>query len=133
MQQSILTATTAKVIYGGMSNGGDLRDVSAWAGEHREPQATFYAGGVDPTRSPAQPGRRLTDRDDTGRQHAIGSLYRPVLPVDAIQQLPPGLAWLFYRSDAPLLVETRPAGLMAPYAALSGFTPRHPVTGIGPS
>lgn len=126
MQQAILTATTAKLIYGGMSNGGDLRDVSSWAGEYRQAQATYYAGGPDPTRSPAQPGG-LADRDNEGRQHAIGSIYRPVLPVDALQQLPPGRAWLFYRSDKPLLVETRPAGLIAPYQALSGYTPLHPV------
>jgi hypothetical protein len=92
----------------------------------RVPQATYYAGGPDPTRSPAQPGR-LADRDDSGRQHAIGSLYRPVLPVDALQQLPPGRAWLFYRSDPPLLVESRPAGLITPFHALSGYTPLIPV------
>ena len=50
-----------------------------------------------------------------------------MLPVDALQQLPPGRAWLFYRSDKPLLVETRPAGLIAPYQALSGYTPLQPV------
>lgn len=123
MQQAILTATTAKVIYGGMSNGGDLRDVSSWAGEYRQAQTTYYAGGADPGRAPAQPGR-FSGHEDAGRQHSIGTLYRPVLPVDALQQLPPGRAWLFYRSDAPLLVETRPAGLIAPFHALSGYTPR---------
>ncbi len=87
MQQAILTATTAQVIYGGMSNGGDLRDVSSWAGEYRQAQATYYTGGPDPTRSPAQTGQ-LADRDNEGRQHAIGSLYRPVLPVDALQAAP---------------------------------------------
>ncbi len=121
-QQAILTATTAKLIYGGMSNGADLRDISAWAGEYREPQVTYYAGGIDPTRSPVQPGR-LTGDDDRGRQHAIGSTYRPALPVEALQQLPPGRAWLFYRSDRPLLTETRPAGLMSPFEVLSGYTP----------
>ncbi|GIF41860.1 type IV secretory system conjugative DNA transfer family protein [Actinoplanes xinjiangensis] len=127
LQQAILTATTAKVIYGGMSNGADLRDISSWAGEYRQAQTTYYAGGPDPAHSPDRPGR-LADRDASGRQHAIGSLYRPVLPVDALQQLPPGRAWLFYRSDAPLLVETRPAGLMPPYKALSGYTPLLPLT-----
>lgn len=122
-QQAIVTATTAKVIFGGMSNGDDLRNVSGWAGEFREAQTTFYSGGLDPTRSPAQPGRLTTD-EGAGRQHAVGSLYRPVLPVDALQQLPPLHAWLFYRSDAPLLVETRPAGLMEPYRVRSGYTPQ---------
>ncbi|SCL21199.1 Type IV secretory system Conjugative DNA transfer [Micromonospora aurantiaca] len=127
VQQSILTATTAKLIFGGMSNGADLRDISGWAGEYRETQVTYYAGGVDPTRSPTQPGR-LGDRDGGGRQHAVGSLYRPVLPVDALQRTPPLHAWLFYRSDAPLLVETRPAGLMEPFRARAGYTPAGQVT-----
>lgn len=122
-QQSIVSATTAKLIFGGLSNGADLRDISGWAGEYREAQTTFYSGsGVDPTRSPAQPGR-LTSPDGSGRQHAVGSLYRPRLPVDALQQLPPLHAWLFYRSDPPLLVETRPADFMEPYRARSGYTP----------
>jgi type IV secretory pathway TraG/TraD family ATPase VirD4 len=114
IQQAILTATTAKVIFGGMSNGADLRDISGWAGE-------YYSGSGDATRSPSQPGR-LTTSDGAGQQHAIGGLYRPVLPVEALQQLPPLHAWLFYRSDAPLLVETRPAGLMAPYRDRAGYT-----------
>ncbi|WP_225854388.1 type IV secretory system conjugative DNA transfer family protein [Micromonospora sp. ALFpr18c] len=122
VQQSILTATTAKLIFGGMSNGNDLRDISGWAGEYRETQVTYYAGGIDPTRSPTQPGR-LGDRDAGGRQHAVGGLYRPSLPVDALQRIPPLHAWLFYRSDAPLLVETRPAGLMEPFRARAGYTP----------
>ncbi|MBN1171964.1 MAG: type IV secretory system conjugative DNA transfer family protein [Micromonosporaceae bacterium] len=121
-QQSILTATTAKLIFGGMSNGSDLADISGWAGEAREAQTTFYTGGVDPTRSPMQPGR-LTGDQGAGRQHAVGSLYRPRMPVDAIQQLPPLHAWLWYRSDAPLLVETRPAGLIEPYRLRGGWTP----------
>jgi type IV secretion system protein VirD4 len=122
-QQAILTATTAKLIFGGMSNGGDLRDISGWAGEFREPQVTYYGGGAnarDMMRSPAQPGG-LVAQEETGQLHAVGGLYRPRLPVEAIQQLPPLRAWLFYRSDQPLVVETRPAGLMEPYAALSGY------------
>jgi type IV secretory pathway TraG/TraD family ATPase VirD4 len=121
-QQAILTATTAKLIYGGMSNGNDLRDVSAWAGEYREAQVTYYAGGngaaAAMARSPAQPGG-FTSTDDVGRMHAVGGMYRPVLPVEAIQQLPPLHAWLFYRSDPPLLVETRPAGLLDPFRQLA--------------
>jgi hypothetical protein len=70
---------------------------------------------------PAQPGS-LVAQSETGKLHAVGGVYRPRLPVEAIQQLPPLHAWLFYRSDQPLLVETRPAGLMGPYAALSGYT-----------
>jgi type IV secretory pathway TraG/TraD family ATPase VirD4 len=124
-QQAILTATTAKLIYGGMSNGADLRDISGWAGEYRETAITQYAGGMgieDVMRSPAQPGG-LGDRNGTGQMHAIGTQYRPVLPVDALQQLPEFHAWLMYRSAAPLVVETRPAGLMEPFVALSGYDP----------
>ena len=128
-QQAILTATTAKLIFGGMSNGNDLRDVSGWAGEFRESQVTYYAGGTTPESAMRGPtsGGGLAGDGDVGRMHAVGGLYRPALPVEAIQQLPPLFAWLFYRSDPPLLVETRPAGLMEPYRALSGFAPTLPV------
>jgi hypothetical protein len=112
-QQAILTATTAKLIYGGMSNGNDLRDVSAWAGEYREAQVTYYAGGngaaAAMARSPAQPGGFTAPTTSAGCTRSA-RMYRPVLPVEALQQLPPLHAWLFYRSDPPLLVETRPAG-----------------------
>lgn len=43
-QQAILTATTAKIIYGGMSNEADLRNVSSWGGELRQVDATTYGG-----------------------------------------------------------------------------------------
>jgi type IV secretory pathway TraG/TraD family ATPase VirD4 len=123
-QQAILTATTAKLIFGGMSNGADLRDISGWAGEFRESQVTYYAGGsMDSAVRGPQPGGGLANPADTGRMHAVGGLYRPNLPVEAIQQLPPLHAWLFYRSDPPLLVETRPAGLMEPYQRLAGYAP----------
>jgi type IV secretion system protein VirD4 len=124
-QQAILTATTAKLIFGGMSNGADLRDISGWAGELREAQVTYYAGGSsrsDIMRSPARPGG-LVPQEESGQTHAVGGLYRPRLPVEAIQQLPPLHAWLFYRSDQPMVVETRPAGLLEPYASLAGYAP----------
>jgi type IV secretion system protein VirD4 len=121
-QQAIVTATTAKIIFGGMSNGADLRDISGWAGEFREPQVTYYGGGDtsdQALRPPTRNGGLIGQ--DAGRPHAVGGLYRPRLPVEALQQLPPLHAWLFYRSDAPLLVETRPAGLIEPYRRLSGY------------
>jgi type IV secretory pathway TraG/TraD family ATPase VirD4 len=127
-QQAILTATTAKLVFGGMSNGADLRDISGWAGEFREAQVTYYSGAAgthDIVRSPVQPGG-LVPQSESGQTHAISGLYRPRLPVEAIQQLPPLYAWLFYRSDQPLLVEARPAGLMEPYAALAGYTSTMP-------
>ncbi|MET7399249.1 type IV secretory system conjugative DNA transfer family protein [Dactylosporangium sp. NPDC005572] len=121
-QQALLTATTAKLIYGGLSHGEDLRNISGWAGECRDPQVTYYSDGTPTTgmmRGP-KPGGGPVGDDTVGRTHAVGSPYRPVLPVEAIQQLPPLHAWLFYRSDPPLLVETRPAGLMDPYRQLAG-------------
>lgn len=122
-QQAILTATTAKLIFGGMSNGSDLRDISTWAGERRQAQITYFGGGAGTTNlRRAQTG--LGDREEG--QHSVDGLYRPVLPIDALQQLPPLHAWLFYRSDPPLLLETRPAGMMEPYQRLSGFTPASP-------
>lgn len=131
-QQAILTATTAKVIFGGMSNGNDLRDISGWAGEYRQPQVTYYAGGTtteQAMRGPT-PGGGLAGDGDVGRMHAVAGLYRPALPVEAIQQLPPLHAWLFYRSDPPLLVECRPAALMEPYRALAG-SPAIPAPRLG--
>lgn len=123
-QSAILTATTAKLFFGAMSNSDDLQNVSGWAGEARTPEITYYAGGAtaeDAMYGP-QPGGGLAGSQDTGRMHAVGSQWRPVLPVEAIQQLPPLRAWLFYRSDKPMLVETRPAGLMPAYQQLAGYT-----------
>ncbi|NUR59355.1 MAG: type IV secretory system conjugative DNA transfer family protein [Catenulispora sp.] len=120
---AILQSSTAKLIYGAMSNGDDLRNISSWAGEYREPQVTFYAGdGVDPRMSPQQPGR-LVGRDNEGHTHAIGYMYRPALPVQSLQQLPPLQAWLWYRSDPPLLVHAPPAGIVPAYQAVAGWTP----------
>jgi hypothetical protein len=34
-------------------------------------------------------------------------------------------AWIFYRSERPLPIEARPAGLVPEYAAIRGFTPSH--------
>ena len=53
-QQAIFSATTGKLIFGGMSNGEDLRDVSSWAGEYREMQTTLYLGGDASDRPPSQ-------------------------------------------------------------------------------
>ncbi|MEV6967570.1 TraM recognition domain-containing protein [Hamadaea sp. NPDC051192] len=118
--QAILTATTAKLIQGGMSSGTDLRNVSDWAGELREPSATFYQSGVD-----MQRGRSngFAAGHDTDRQHSITRQYRPVLPIQEIQQLSPFHAWMFYRSDQPVLVRTPPAALVDAFAAVSGWTP----------
>ncbi len=132
--QAILTASTAKLIYGAMSSDSDLRNVSAWAGERRMPEITHYGattGGypipdraIPPTNAPAADvGGGVGLPTDTARQHAVSGVYRPVLPVEAIQMTPAGQAWLMYGSEAPLLVETPPAGTVPTYQAAAGYTP----------
>lgn len=125
-QAAILAATTAKLIFGGMSNGRDLSDISAWAGEERQTNVTYQsnAGGQ---------GRMGPWGGDSGgisghsrtfdRQQQVSTFMYPALPVNAIQMLPPFYAWLFYRSDRPLRVETRPAGMIPEYQQIKGFTP----------
>jgi len=126
---SIVSSTTAKVIYGGMSHGNDLRDISGWAGEHRIPVATSYsADEQDIRRLPQQPG--LGRRRDSRRQTAVTHTWRPLLPVEAIQRLPSLHAWLFYRSDRPLLVATPPAGLVREMRAVEGYTPPPAITTV---
>ncbi|HWS38987.1 MAG TPA: type IV secretory system conjugative DNA transfer family protein [Actinoplanes sp.] len=118
-QAAILAATTAKLIFGGLSNGDDLHNISSWAGEERQttmsmqvaPQAaggfgTGFGGGVQ-----------------AGQTHTVGSMYYPALPVSSIQMLPPFNAWLFWRSEPPRRVESRPAGAIETFQRLRGFTP----------
>lgn len=129
-QAAILAATTAKLIYGGMSNGRDLADISSWTGEERESSVT-YLPGANPTSGGTWPAAgnwpsaatRVSGHQQAGLQQSVGSIYRPALPVNAIQMLPPFHAWLFYRSEHPLQVETRPAGLINEYTTIKGFTP----------
>lgn len=123
-QSAIVTATTAKIIYGGLSNGNDLRDISAWAGEIRESQATYRTGG--PKSGPSEMAPKSTggfgDQDMDG-DRSITSTYRPALPIAAIQQMPPFHAYLWYRSNPPRQVDTRPAALVEQYEPLFGYTP----------
>jgi type IV secretory pathway TraG/TraD family ATPase VirD4 len=121
--QAILTATTARLIYGGMSDEAALRNISSWAGEYRVPEVTTYSGGVDPAHLPPDRLHPIGAPAETARQHSIGGTYRPVLPVEAIQQMPPHHAWLWWQSEPPLHVETRPAGLIGAYRAVAGYTP----------
>ncbi|WP_163511239.1 type IV secretory system conjugative DNA transfer family protein [Fodinicola acaciae] len=118
-QAGILAATTAKLIFGGMSNGPDLSNVSAWAGEEKETSITYRPGavpaGIGPSATPT--GVAAAAPAD----HSVSSLYRPALPVSDLQMLPPFHAWLFYRSDPPQRVETRPAGLIPEYRRIKGF------------
>lgn len=116
---AILAATPAKLIQGGASIEQDLRNVSSWAGDWREPSTTAYSGGSrSGWRLTSQGSVELTPRRDTSREHSIGTQYRPILPASAIQQLPPLHGWLFYRSDPPVLVRTPPAALIDGFAAV---------------
>jgi type IV secretory pathway TraG/TraD family ATPase VirD4 len=87
---AIVTATTAKIIQGWLRDSRELRNISTWVGEWREPSTTFCSAGTGRTgwRLSTTPGE-LTSRQDTSREHSIGRQYRPVLPPEAIQQLPP--------------------------------------------
>jgi type IV secretion system protein VirD4 len=124
-QAGILTATTAKVIFGGLSNAQDLANISAWAGERREAQQSRPLGArprppdqLPPVSRGGQPAQR-PDWDPTAATGgSVGWAYRPALPVDQIQLMPPFQAWLFYRSDRPLRVEARPAGLVPEFDQL---------------
>lgn len=125
-QASILAATTAKLIFGGLSNGRDLGDISAWAGEEKQTQVTFSSGQGGQGRVGPWGGDSggISGHSRTmGREQQVSSFMYPALPVNAIQLLPPLHAWLFYRSDRPLKVETRPAGAIPEYQAIRGFTP----------
>src|SRR4051812_4200218 len=121
-QAAILAATTAKLIYGGMSNGQDLADISSWAGEERQSTVTYQPGATTEASGPLRPGKvGISGHAQTGSQQTVSSFYYPALPVSAIQMMPPFHAWLFYRSDPPLRVETRPAGLIPEYAGIQGL------------
>lgn len=122
-QQAILTATTAKLIYGGMSNDADLRNISAWAGERAEAMVSHYGGGLPWLPTPEPLGGVSSPTEMAGQQ-SVSPMYRPVLPVEEIQQLPPHQAWLWWQSEPPLRVETRPAGLVEEYRQVSGWSRR---------
>ncbi|NYH55292.1 type IV secretory pathway TraG/TraD family ATPase VirD4 [Nocardiopsis arvandica] len=123
--QGILTSTTAKVTYGGLSSDTDLRNISSWAGEARTPEITHHSPGIDPVTG--MPDRmRLGNPDQLAGQHSVSGTYRPVMPLDALQQMPPGHAWLWWQSSPPLHVETRPAHLVPAYQPVSGYTPERP-------
>ena len=117
-QSAILTATSAKIIFGGMSDGGDLANISSWAGEIRHSSSsTQFAAGPS-----AAQGRTSIGATRTGQSFQVGSEYRPALPVEEIQQMPPLFAWLFWRSDPPRRIEARPAGAIPEFAQLKGFS-----------
>ena len=105
-QDAILAATSAKLIFGGMSNGQDLSNISAWAGEELiDLRGRTVTGNVQPGGAGGGAGQLNT----TQQFHAV-------LPVQQIQQLQPGHAWLFYRSDKPAEIEARPAWRTPPFS-----------------
>jgi type IV secretion system protein VirD4 len=118
-QAAILAATTAKLIFGGLSNGEDLHNISSWAGEERQTTTSTQLGpptGMGPS-GPVGVGGPIA-----GQNHTVSNIFRPALPVSAIQMLPPFHAWLFWRSDPPLQVEARPAGMIPEFQQIKGFT-----------
>lgn len=132
-QQAILAATTAKLIFGGLSNAGDLQNISTWAGEAKEDQVSHQSGVPMPRPEVPLPmykpgGGGFHGGHTTGGTHTTSSIYRPALTIDALQLLRPPNAWLFYRSDPPLLVEARPAFGVPEFLALKGQPQMAPVT-----
>jgi type IV secretory pathway TraG/TraD family ATPase VirD4 len=126
-QAAILAATTAKLIFGGLSDGGDLHNISSWAGEEQHtttsiqvaPQPAQFGGPV----SPGGTGLGgVAGPMQAGQNHTVSSYFYPALPVSSIQLLPPFHAWLFWRSDPPRQVEARPAGAIPEFARMKGFT-----------
>lgn len=121
-QAAILAATTAKVVFGGVSNRDDLINISGWAGEALESSVSRQLNRMDGRPDPFATG--IVGDIDESAGTVVGSIYRPALPVDQIQMMPPGFAWLFYRSDPPRRIEARPAGLIPALRQLSGFQPK---------
>ena len=120
-QAAILAATTAKLIFGGLSNGEDLHNISSWAGEERQSMTSTQLGPQGSV-SPTVTGAVGVGASIPGQGHTISTMFRPALPINAIQMLPPFHAWLFWRSEAPFQVEARPAGAIHEFTQLKGFT-----------
>jgi type IV secretion system protein VirD4 len=122
-QAAILAATTAKLIFGGLSNGEDLRNISSWAGEERQSDISLQ---INP--QTAQFGGNPSGRGgfggsvQAGQTHTVSSSYQPALPISSIQMMPPFHAWLFWRSERPRQIQARPAGTIDTFRALRGFT-----------
>lgn len=106
-------------MFGGISHGADLANISAWAGESVE-QSVSRQLGQEPVRADGL-GVAVSAEPHAATGTVVSSIYRPALPVSQLQMMPPGYAWLFYRSDPPRQVETRPAGLIPQLAQLRGY------------
>lgn len=123
---AILGASTAKIVFGGLTNSADLDMFSSWEGEVREAVTTTHSGESRPEdkRSLPVPGQGgVAETRDTARQSSHTWQYRRVLPVDRLRQMPEGRARLWYRSEPAAPVWTPPAGLLPPFARLAGYTP----------
>ncbi|SRR6266508_3852352 len=118
-QAAILAATTAKLIFGGLSNGEDLQNISSWAGEERQTTTSMH---VAPQNGMPVGQTGVGGPMQAGQSHTVSSIFLPVLPINAIQMLPPFHAWLFWRSERPRQVEARPAGAIPQFGQLKGFT-----------
>lgn len=83
-------SSIVKVILGGMSSAGDLRDLSALIGEHDE-ETESWTIGHDGTRSVQRSLRRV-----------------PVMPPEKIRTLPFGTGLILLRSAPPIIADLRP-------------------------
>lgn len=118
-QAAILAATTAKLIFGGMSNGEDLHNISSWAGEEKQTTTSTQLG---PQTGLPSTGPGGVAGGMAGQNHTVSNIFRPALPVSSIQMLPPFHAWLFWRSDPHFQIEARPAGMIPEFQQMKGFT-----------
>jgi len=108
VQDAILAATSAKLIFGGISNGQDLQNISAWAGEELVDLRGRHMGEAADAGAGGSAG---------GGQISVTQQYHARLPVQDIQQLDPGNAWLFYRSRPPERVQALPAFATPPFSS----------------
>lgn len=120
-QSAILTATSAKVIFGGLSHGEDLRNISSWAGDIRRSVTSTQLAALP--RNAGHNAVGISSAAGAEQSYQVSTQDYPALPIRDLQQLPALHAWLFWRSDPPRRVETRPAGLIPQFASLKGFTP----------
>lgn len=104
--KSVLAATGAKLIFGGLTISEDLREISAWAGEKMVPTDSI---SKTPTGLFTQQVTRSTSMERV-----------PVLDVGQLQQLPVGVAALFYRSHPLQVVRIIPAGADPTWAPMLG-------------
>src|SRR5207249_3037342 len=104
--KGIIAATAARLVFGGLSRSEDLDEISSWAGEMEVPKETVQ-------RTPTGFLQVQVSRSVTMERV-------PVLPVGKLQQLPHGVAALFYRSHPLEMVRVTPAGAEPYFASVVG-------------